>query len=343
MFNLSNLLLVESTYHLSGSCNGACASSSEFSNSSTLSNSCESARGMKDTIKPVGLYEMFKKVKTGTYLTLSNITNISTHFFDGIFHNHMIHHTLFNSVCSEQCAVFRDSCLATRHPSSEPSINAPASLASRVLKRTRTKSVQPTRSRVPDDDAPPISGDDDVPSPSCQPTSQPQRPSHKPFHRPSHQPSGQPSITAIVDTYQPTSLPSAVATEKPSARNHPKRTAKPSNHPFHKAIPHNSKKPISPPETPSCEGLYKACVARCPVVLPYTVYEAYQQFNCFTAETPTAAPSFPSHTKMRNPTVAPTTAIVSTVDIVQVRCRRADMHVCYNPHRRIKQESLILS
>ena len=251
----------------------------------------------------------------------------------------MIHHTRINLVCSAQCADYRDSCLATRHPSSEPSISAPASLASRALKRTRTRSVQPTRSRVSDDDTPPISGDDDVPSPSWQPTSQPQRPSHRPNRRTTYHPSAQPSTTAVVDTYQPTSLPSAAATEKPSARNHPKRTAKPSNHPFH----HNSKKPISPPETPSCEGLYKSCVARCPIVLPYTVYGAYQQFNCFTADTPTAAPSSPSHSKMRNPTVAPTAAIVSTVDIVQVRCRRADAHACYNPLGRIREESLILS
>ena len=78
-------------------------------------------------------------------------------------------------------------------------------------------------------------------------------------------------------------------------------------------------------------------------MLPYTVYEAFQQFNCFTAESPTAAPSFPLHTKMRNPTVAPTKQILSTVDIVQVRCMRADIHACDNPQWRIKQESLNLS
>ena len=238
-------------------------------------------------------------------------------------------YTSSHAVCSEQCEAFKDSCLAKSQPSQKPlappspSRSRSPSLTSRALanKRPRKKTSQPTRSRVSDDDHPPVKEDVETPSPTWQPSSSvTHQPTSQPTTRsPSCQPSSQPSISTDDGPSQPTLSPSKHLSRKPSISPH-----RSTHHPSHRATPHSTKNPISHAPIPTCESLHKSCLERCPVVLRYTMHESFLQFSCFEAESPSAAPSA-TNMITTSPTVAPTAQSLSSVEIVQVYLLNADI------------------
>ena len=243
-------------------------------------------------------------------------------------HHDPIHLKPLHAVCNIECEVFKESCVAQRqgHPSHKPSAKSKTSqtrspsIESRVLtnKRPRKKTSQPTTHRIADDDHTPTNEDEKTWSPTGQPTRITRQPTSQPAtESPSYQPSSRPSVSNDDAASLPTFKPSKHVTKKPS--NNPHRTT---HHPSHRPTPHSTKSPISHAPIPSpittCESLYNSCVARCPVVLPYTMFESFQQFSCYEEGPPSAAPSAAAVIVTMTPTIAPSTQSFSSLEIVQV-------------------------
>ena len=247
-------------------------------------------------------------------------------------------------MCSEQCSAFKESCLAKANkqppthnpsPSTRPlsphSHSHSPSVASRILanKRPRKRTSQPTRYSVPDDDHP----QEDTSSPTGQPSrsvtvDKTYQPTSQPSFitsDPSRQPSSQPSTSIDDASSPPTSPPSAFSSRKPSSKKLHKSPIKSTHRPTHRPSRHaTSHKPTSHAPTPTCESLYTSCLARCPIVLPYTMYSAFEQFSCFEVVVPSAAPTA-TRVITLPPTIGPTTLTYSSFEIVQVHLISADI------------------
>lgn len=238
----------------------------------------------------------------------------------------------FHAVCNIECEAFKDSCIAQRQgqPSHKPSAKSKTSHTrspskeTRVLsnKRPRKKTSQPTTThRISDDDHTPTNEVEKTWSPTGQPSLNTRQPTSQPTtESPSYQPTSRPSVSTDDVASLPTFKPSKHLTKKPS--NNPHRTT---HHPSHRPTPHSTKSPISHAPIPSpittCESLYNSCVARCPVVLPYTIFESFQQFSCYEEGPPSAAPTAAVVATMSptlSPTIAPSRQSFSSFEIVQV-------------------------